>query len=80
MLRACVRAFASAAGPSRPFRVLGLQQIAIGGADKTQLSKLWGGMFGLQQTGTYKSEKENVDEDIFQLGKGATAVEVRLRL
>ena len=62
----------------QPFRVLGLQQIAIGGLDKTALSKLWGGVFGLKQTGTYQSEKENVDEDIFVLGKGAASVEIDL--
>eukprot|EP00948_MAST-09A_sp_MAST-9A-sp1_P001153 g1153.t1 len=50
------------------FRVLGLQQIAIGGPSKTNLSNLWCDLFGLQKTGTYKSESENVDEDILSLG------------
>ena len=65
---------------TRPFRILGLQQIAIGALSKGTLTDLWVGLLGLQKTGSFKSEKENVDEDIFQLGKGATAVEVRLRL
>ena len=64
----------------RPFRILGIQQIAIGAPAKAPLRHLWVDLFGLPVTGTYRSEKENVDEDIFQLGKGATAVEVRLRL
>ena len=62
----------------RPFRVLGLQQIAIGGPDKTRLARLWGDLFGLARTGTFASAKENVDEDIYQLGRGASAVEVDL--
>ncbi len=62
----------------RSYRILGLQQIAIGGPDKNVLKKLWGDIFGLQQTGTYRSEKENVDEDIYSLGKDLSAVEVDL--
>ena len=62
----------------RPFRVLGLQQIAIGGPDKTRLARLWGDLFGLVQTGTFSSARENVDEDIYQVGSGPTAVEVDL--
>ena len=52
---------------SRPFKVLGIQQIAIGGADKTRLQKLWVEMLGLEVTGTFKSERENVDEDILAI-------------
>ena len=54
----------------RPFQVLGIQQIAIGGPDKNRLQKLWVDMLGLQITGTFKSEKENVDEDICAIGSG----------
>ncbi|KAL7483539.1 hypothetical protein ACHAW6_009178 [Cyclotella cf. meneghiniana] len=52
---------------ARPFRVLGLQQIAIGGTDKTALSNL---------------ESENVDEDILRLGKDKSphAVEIDLMM
>ena len=53
-----------AKGSPRPFKVLGIQQIAIGGPDKTRLQKLWVDMLGLEVTGTFKSERENVDEDI----------------
>ena len=62
----------------RPFKVLGIQQIAIGGSDKTRLQKLWVDMLGLQVTGTFKSERENVDEDICAIGRGPFKVEVDL--
>lgn len=62
----------------RPFQILGIQQIAIGGHDKTRLRKLWVEMFGLQIDGHFVSERENVDEDICGLGSGATRVEVDL--
>ncbi len=63
---------------TRPFKVLGIQQIAIGGTDKTKLQKLWVDMLGLQVTGTFKSERENVDEDICAIGSGPFKVEVDL--
>jgi lactoylglutathione lyase len=62
----------------RPFKVLGIQQIAIGGPDKLRLQKLWVEMFGLAVSGTYKSEQENVDEDICTVGSGPLKVEVDL--
>ena len=62
----------------RPFQVLGIQQIAIGGPDKKRLQKLWVEMLGLEVTGTFRSEKENVDEDICTLGAGPFKVEVDL--
>jgi lactoylglutathione lyase len=62
----------------RPFKVLGIQQIAIGGPDKLRLRTLWVDLFGLEVTGTYKSERENVDEDICALGQGPLKVEVDL--
>ena len=62
----------------RPFKILGIQQIAIGGPDKTRLQKLWVDIFGLSIKSTFVSERENVDEDICALGSGPTAVEVDL--
>jgi len=62
----------------RPFKVLGVQQIAIGGPDKQRLRKLWVDVFGLEVTGTFRSERENVDEDICALGTGPLKVEVDL--
>jgi lactoylglutathione lyase len=63
---------------NRPFKVLGIQQVAIGGPDKQRLQKLWVDMFGLQVTGTFRSERENVDEDICAMGSGPFKVEVDL--
>ncbi|WP_395060156.1 VOC family protein [Polaromonas sp.] len=62
----------------RPFKVLGIQQIAIGGTDKQRLQKLWVEMLGLEVTGTFRSERENVDEDICAIGSGPFKVEVDL--
>lgn len=62
----------------RPFQILGIQQVAIGAEDKSALTKLWTGVFGIPVHNTYRSEKENVDEDILQLGQGPHAVEVDL--
>jgi lactoylglutathione lyase len=62
----------------RPFKVLGIQQIAIGGLDKSRLRRLWVDTLGLQPAGEYRSENENVDEDILALGSGPFRVEVDL--
>jgi lactoylglutathione lyase len=62
----------------RPFRVLGLQQIAVGAIDKVRLRHLWIDILGLDLAGTYRSERENVDEDIAIVGRGAGRVEVDL--
>lgn len=63
---------------TKPFKILGIQQVAIGGPDKNKLKTLWVDMFGLEVTGTFKSERENVDEDICTMGKGVHKVEVDL--
>jgi lactoylglutathione lyase len=60
----------------RPFRVLGLQQIAVGGTSKAALRHLWVDLLGLAVEGTYRSERENVDEDILACGAGVARVEV----
>jgi lactoylglutathione lyase len=62
----------------RPFRILGLQQIAIGGLDLAALSNLWVDVLGVEKTGDYTSESENVQEDILTLGSGPHAVEIDL--
>ena len=62
----------------RPFRVLGIQQVAIAGLDKTALSALWTGLLGVEKIGDYVPESENVDEDILRLGSGPHAVEIDL--
>ena len=62
----------------RPFRVLGLQQIAVGALDKGRLRRLWVDTLGLEPTGNFRSERENVDEDIAVAGSGPLKVEVDL--
>lgn len=62
----------------RPFRVLGVQQIAIGGPDKTVLRRLWVDLLGLLPQSEFRSERENVDEDVCVAGVGPFAVEVDL--
>jgi lactoylglutathione lyase len=70
----CVRPNVS----ERPFKVLGIQQIAIGGESKARLRWLWVDCFGLTPTGNYVSERENIDEDIAVVGAGIARCEVDL--
>ena len=62
----------------RPFKVLGIQQVAIGGDDKSKLKNFWIDIMGLSMVGNFRSEKENVDEDIARIGEGPYSVEVDL--
>ena len=62
----------------RPFKVLGIQQIAVGSLDKNRLRILWVDTLGLNLSGNYQSASENVDEDIAILGSGPFKVEVDL--
>lgn len=62
----------------RPFRVLGVQQIAIGGADLGPMRHFWGELLGTRKVGDYTSETENVIEDILEVGRGAATVEIDL--
>jgi lactoylglutathione lyase len=62
----------------RPFKVLGIQQIAIGGLDKSKLVRMWVDTLGLAITGNFRSERENVDEEIAVIGSGPLKVEVDL--
>lgn len=62
----------------RPFRVLGVQQVAIGGKDKAKLRALWVDLFGLSLVSSFRSTAENVDEDVLRLGDGEHAVEIDL--
>jgi lactoylglutathione lyase len=62
----------------RPFTILGLQQIAVGARDKQALRRLWIETLGLSLEGEFRSESENVDEDIATAGVGPFRVEVDL--
>ena len=64
----------------RPFRVLGIQQIAVGATDKAPLRKIWVDMLGLEISGEFVSESENVNEDIAIAGSGPLKVEVDLMM
>ncbi|OQR82824.1 glyoxalase family protein [Achlya hypogyna] len=74
MFAAAVRRHLSTS--ARPFRVLGIQQVAVGGLDKGALKNLWVDTLGLTYKSSFKSERENVDEDILEAGRGPFAVEV----
>ena len=63
---------------NRPFSVLGVQQVAIGGQDKNRLRAFWVDLLGLSFQSSFASESENVDEDICSLGSGPLAVEIDL--
>ena len=41
----------------RPFRILGVQQIAVGAPDKGELRRLWVDLLGLRLHGSYRSER-----------------------
>lgn len=62
----------------RPFRVLGLQQVAIGGLSKRALLDFWVELLGVPQRGSYESATENVSEAILELGSGPLRVELDL--
>jgi lactoylglutathione lyase len=62
----------------RPFRVLGIQQIAIGGPSKRRLGELWVDLLGVERAGTFASERENVDEDMCVIGSGPGRIEIDL--
>ena len=62
----------------RPFEILGIQQIAVGSTDKQQLKHFWIDVMGLSMVGNFLSEKENVDEDICEIGVGPLKVEMDL--
>jgi hypothetical protein len=67
--------------PQRPFKILGLQQVAIGSTDAESMNSLWVDIFGLPKVGSYTSEKENVSEDILKLGSdGQDSVSVEVDL
>jgi len=63
---------------ARPFHVLGVQQVAIGGKDKAKLRALWVDLLGVALVSSFRSTTENVDEDVLQLGAGEHAVEIDL--
>ena len=63
---------------ARPFRILGVQQIALGALDRQPLVEFWSGLLGLPVRGSYESASENVSEAILELGVGVLRVELDL--
>lgn len=63
---------------ARPFRVLGVQQIAVGGASRDALRGLWCDLLGLSKRGEFESAAENVREDIVFAGTPPFDVEIDL--
>ncbi|MEY3200708.1 MAG: hypothetical protein RIR70_258 [Pseudomonadota bacterium] len=63
---------------TRPFRILGIQQVAIGGPSRERLRALWGDLLGVPRIGEFESERENVREDILALGLGTWRCEIDL--
>jgi len=76
-----LRRFSSTAITDRPFRILGIQQVAIGNEERDPLIHLWMNILGLQahKMGT-RMEKENVVEDTLSVGAfcGNSKVEIDL--
>lgn len=72
------RAAAAPSETSRPFTVLGVHHVAIGGPDKSRLTNLWVNLLGLPVADRFRSDAENVDEDILIAGSGDGAVEIDL--
>ena len=62
----------------KKFQIMGVQQIAIGSLSKEKIKKLWVDILGLKKIGFYENEKENVREDIIQLGTKDNFVELDL--
>lgn len=62
----------------RPFKILGVQQVAIGALDKNEIKNLWENMLGFTFKSNFISEKENVDEDIYTIGGGHHPIEFDL--
>lgn len=62
----------------RPFSVLGVQQIAIGGLDRVALRGLWIDLLGLESAGNFRIESENVDLELLKIGTWPLQVDVNL--
>lgn len=63
---------------SPTYRILGVQQIAVGSPSLSGLRSLWVDTLGAREVKTFKSESENVDEIVTTLGRGVASVEVDL--
>jgi lactoylglutathione lyase len=76
--RAAAARFQTTASAAKPFRILGVQQIAIGSVEKGPLRILWQDIFGFKPYASKRLEKENVEEDILKIGPAPYEIEVDL--
>lgn len=67
------RTISSTTTTIRPFKILGLQQVAVGSTDISSLKRLWLDVLGLEKIGEYSSQQENVIEDILKLGNDSSS-------
>ncbi|GMH72071.1 hypothetical protein TrVE_jg7277 [Triparma verrucosa] len=74
-----LRSFSSS-NAVKPFRILGVQQIALGSLSLSGLSSLWVDTFEAKEVKRFKSEKENVDEIVTEIGRGLGKVEIDLMM
>lgn len=58
------------------FKILGIQQIAIGSLEKEKNLHLWKTLFGLQEIGSYKNLAQNVDETMLAIGTAEFHAEI----
>jgi len=63
---------------TRPFRVVGVQQVAVGALDRSRLHRLWVDLLGLPSRADFRNEIENVDGELVTIGAGPLAVDLNL--
>ncbi len=62
----------------RPFKILGLQQVAIGWENKEILETFFIDLLGIEKISSFESKKENVRESICSIGESPNGVELDL--
>jgi lactoylglutathione lyase len=62
----------------RPFRILGVQQIAVGGLDRARLHRLWVDLLGVPSRGEFRNVVENVEGELATIGAGPFAVDLNI--
>lgn len=63
---------------TRPFRILGVQQVAVGALDRRRLHRLWVDLLGLPSRGEFQNKIENVDGELVTIGAGPLAVDLNI--
>ncbi len=60
----------------KPFRILGVNHIAIGTSDRQKMQRLWVEVFGGRLDHSFSSRQENVEEDVYLLGEQPYQVQI----